>query len=353
MILPIIMAGGNGSRLWPLSRQLNPKQFLKLCGDSTLLQHTISRLDGLEASAPAIICNEDHRFMVAEQLRQLAVKGANILLEPVGRNTAPAIALAALNATQRGEDPVLLVLAADHYIADEVAFRRTVHAAAQLAEQNKLVTFGIVPTHPETGYGYIQRGDSHINSGFKVARFVEKPDLVTAQGYLAGGDYYWNSGMFMFKASVYLRELAEFRPDILDVCEKSLEEAHKDLDFIRVDAATFAQCPEDSIDYAVMEKTQEGVVVPLDAGWSDIGSWSALWEIGDKDEQGNVCKGDVLALDTHNTLIHAEHKLVATLGVDNLVVVETKDAVLVAHKDRVQDVKKIVRPLETTAAMST
>ena len=346
MILPIIMAGGTGSRLWPLSRQLNPKQFLKLCGDSTLLQQTISRLDGLEASAPAIICNEDHRFMVAEQLRQLTVEDASILLEPVGRNTAPAIALAALNATQSGQDPVLLVLAADHYMADEAAFRQAVHAAAQFAEQNKLATFGIVPTHPETGYGYIQRGDSLTNSGFKVARFVEKPDLVTAQGYLAGGDYYWNSGMFMFKASAYLKELAEFRPDILDVCKKSLEAGQKDLDFIRLDAATFTQCPEDSIDYAVMEKTQEGVVVPLDAGWSDIGSWSALWQIGHRDEQGNVCKGDVLALGTHNSLIHAEHKLVATLGVDDLVVVETKDAVLVAHKDRVQDVKKVVEALK-------
>ena len=346
MILPIIMAGGTGSRLWPLSRQLNPKQFLKLCGDSTLLQQTISRLDGLEASAPAIICNEDHRFMVAEQLRQLTVEDASILLEPVGRNTAPAIALAALNATQSGQDPVLLVLAADHYMADEAAFRQAVHAAAQFAEQNKLATFGIVPTHPETGYGYIQRGDSLTNSGFKVARFVEKPDLVTAQGYLAGGDYYWNSGMFMFKASAYLKELAEFRPDILDVCKKSLEAGQKDLDFIRLDAATFTQCPEDSIDYAVMEKTQEGVVVPLDAGWSDIGSWSALWQIGHRDEQGNVCKGDVLALGTHNSLIHAEHKLVATLGVDDLVVVETKDAVLVAHKNRVQDVKKIVEALK-------
>ena len=346
MLLPVIMAGGTGSRLWPLSRQLNPKQFLELCGDSTLLQQTISRLDGLEASAPAIICNEDHRFMVAEQLRQLTVEDASILLEPVGRNTAPAIALAALNATQSGQDPVLLVLAADHYMADEAAFRQAVHAAAQFAEQNKLATFGIVPTHPETGYGYIQRGDSLTNSGFKVARFVEKPDLVTAQGYLAGGDYYWNSGMFMFKASAYLKELAEFRPDILDVCKKSLEAGQKDLDFIRLDAATFTQCPEDSIDYAVMEKTQEGVVVPLDAGWSDIGSWSALWQIGHRDEQGNVCKGDVLALGTHNSLIHAEHKLVATLGVDDLVVVETKDAVLVAHKDRVQDVKKIVEALK-------
>jgi mannose-1-phosphate guanylyltransferase len=346
MLTPVVMAGGTGSRLWPLSRQLNPKQFLKLCGDSTLLQQTFARLEGLEVSAPVIICNEEHRFMVAEQLRQLGVSNADIFLEPVGRNTAPAIALAAIKARMDGHDPLLLVLAADHYIENQEAFRQAVMQAKTLAEQYKLITFGVVPKHAETGYGYIQRGEELGNGSYRVAGFVEKPDLVTAQGYLAGGDYYWNSGMFMFKASVYLRELAEFRPDILNVCEKSLEEAHKDLDFIRVDAATFAQCPEDSIDYAVMEKTQEGVVVPLDAGWSDIGSWLALWEIGDKDEQGNVCKGDVLALDTHNSLIHADHKLVATLGVDNLVVVETKDAVLVAHKDRVQDVKKIVEALK-------
>jgi mannose-1-phosphate guanylyltransferase len=319
---------------------------LKLCGDSTLLQQTLARLEGLEVAAPVIICNEEHRFMVAEQLRQSGITNADIFLEPVGRNTAPATALAAIKARMDGHDPLLLVLAADHYIENQEAFRQAVMQAKKLAGQGKLVTFGIVPKHAETGYGYIQRGEELGNGSYRVAGFVEKPDLVTAQGYLAGGDYYWNSGMFMFKASVYLKELAEFRPDILDVCKKSLEEAQKDLDFIRVDAATFAQCPEDSIDYAVMEKTQEGVVVPLDAGWSDIGSWSALWKIGDKDEQGNVCKGDVLALGTHNSLIHAEHKLVATLGVDDLVIVEKKDAVLVAHKDRVQDVKKIVEALK-------
>lgn len=347
MILPVIMAGGSGSRLWPLSRQLNPKQLLKLCGESTLLQQTLSRLQGLEALVPTIICNEDHRFMVAEQLRQLGVQGAGVLLEPVGRNTAPAIALAALNAAANGnDDPILLVLAADHYIADQAAFQQAVRAATCLAEQNKLVTFGIVPSRPETGYGYIQRGDSLEVAGFNVARFVEKPDLVRADEYIKSGDYYWNSGMFMFKASIYLDALEKFRPDILDACKRALEQGHADMDFIRVDPMAFAACPEESIDYAVMEKTTEAAVIPLDAGWSDIGSWSALWEIGDKDEQGNVCKGDVLTFNTQNSLIHAEHKLVATVGVDNLVVVETKDAVLVVHKDKVQDVKKVVEAIK-------
>lgn len=346
MLTPIIMAGGTGSRLWPLSRQLNPKQFLKLCGDTTLLQQTLSRLNGLETSTPAVICNEDHRFMVAEQLRQLTVKNASILLEPVGRNTAPAIALAALNATRNGQDPVLLVLAADHFIADQSAFQQAVKEAEELALQDKLVTFGIVPTQPETGYGYIQRGSALPEQGYQVARFVEKPDSATAQGYLDSGDYYWNSGMFMFKASVYLQALQEFRPDILDACKHAFEAGSQDLDFVRVDAAAFADCPDDSIDYAVMEKTRDAAVIPLDAGWSDIGSWSALWEIGTKDEQGNVCKGDVLNIGSSNSLVYAESKLVATVGVNNLVVVETKDAVLVAHKDRVQDVKKVVEAIK-------
>jgi len=346
VILPVIMAGGTGSRLWPLSRQLNPKQFLKLCGESTLLQQTLLRLDGLHTAAPSIICNEDHRFMVAEQLRQLTVKNASILLEPVGRNTAPAIALAALNATRNGQDPVLLVLAADHFIADQSAFQQAVKEAEELALQDKLVTFGIVPTQPETGYGYIQRGSALPEQGYQVARFVEKPDSATAQGYLDSGDYYWNSGMFMFKASVYLQALQEFRPDILDACKHAFEAGSQDLDFVRVDAAAFADCPDDSIDYAVMEKTRDAAVIPLDAGWSDIGSWSALWEIGTKDEQGNVCKGDVLNIGSSNSLVYAESKLVATVGVNNLVVVETKDAVLVAHKDRVQDVKKVVEAIK-------
>ncbi|MFV9474469.1 mannose-1-phosphate guanylyltransferase/mannose-6-phosphate isomerase [Advenella sp. RU8] len=346
MIVPVIMAGGTGSRLWPLSRQLHPKQFLKLCGDSTLLQQTLARLNGLDTAAPLIICNEDHRFLVAEQIRQIKLQGAGILLEPVGKNTAPAIALAALHACQEGQDPVLLVLAADHYIADEAEFRDVVNSASQLAEQGKLVTFGIVPTHAETGYGYIQRGVAFSQTGYQVVRFVEKPNREKAEAYLQSGDYYWNSGMFMFKASAYLKALSEFRPDILDACKKALQQGQKDMDFIRVNADAFIQCPEDSIDYAVMEKTNDAAVIPLDAGWSDIGSWSALWEIGNKDAHGNVSKGDVLALNTNNCLIHADHKLVATVGVDNLVVVETKDAVLVVHKDCVQDVKKVVEAIK-------
>jgi mannose-1-phosphate guanylyltransferase len=341
------MAGGAGSRLWPLSRQLNPKQFLNLCGDCSLLQQTLSRLEGLELSPPSIICNENHRFMVAEQLRQAGVGDSNILLEPVGRNTAPAIALAALNAIREGQDPMLLVLAADHFIRDEQSFREAVRVAESLASADKLVTFGVIPQHAETGYGYIQRGDSLAGGeGYNVARFVEKPDSSTAEQYLASGEYYWNSGMFMFKASVYLLELEGFQPDMLRACEKSLERGETDLDFVRVDGEAFAQCPDNSIDYAVMEKTESAAVVPLDAGWSDIGSWSALWEIGAKDANGNVKKGDVLAQDTANSFIHADHKLVATVGVDNLVVVETKDAVLVAHKDHVQDVKKVVNVIK-------
>ena len=347
MIQPVIMAGGNGSRLWPVSRQLNAKQFLTLTDDSlSMLQMTIARLDGVGSTPPLLICNEQHRFLAAEQLRQIDCEHAQIILEPAGRNTAPAIALAALAAMQQGQDPVLLVLAADHYIADWSAFHQALEKAECLAKQDKLVTFGVVPTLAETGYGYIQRGSSLPQHGFNVARFVEKPDAPTARRYLDSGDYYWNSGMFMFKASVYLEALREFRPDILDACTRAFESGSQDMTFVRVGEAAFANCPEESIDYAVMEKTTDAAVVPLDAGWSDIGSWSALWDIGEKDSEGNICKGDVLAVNTRNSLIRAEHKLVATLGVEDLVVVETKDAVLVAHKDSVQDVKKIVEAIK-------
>jgi len=347
MIQPVIMAGGNGSRLWPVSRQLNAKQFLTLTDDAlSMLQMTIARLDGVGSTPPLLICNEQHRFLAAEQLRQIDCEYAQIILEPSGRNTAPAIALAALAAMQQGQDPVLLVLAADHYIADWNAFHQALEKAEGLAKQDKLVTFGVVPTHAKTGYGCIQRGSSLPQHGFNVARFVEKPDAPTAQRYLDAGDYYWNSGMFMFKASVYLEALREFRPDILHACTRAFESGSQDMTFVRVGEAAFANCPEESIDYAVMEKTTDAAVVLLNAGWSDIGSWSALWNIGEKDSEGNVCKGDVLAVNTRNSLIHAEHKLVATLGVEDLVVVETKDAVLVAHKDSVQDVKKIVEAIK-------
>lgn len=348
MFLPVIMAGGSGSRLWPLSRQLNPKQFLPLVdAEQSLLQATIKRLEGLDHQLPILICNEQHRFQAAEQLRQLEMEDARILLEPVGRNTAPAVALAALQATASGEDPILLVLAADHLIQNVEAFHASIGCALALAEEGKLVTFGIVPTHPETGFGYLEKGEVLAHGGFVVSRFVEKPDAKTAQAYLDSGRYYWNSGMFILRASRYLQELERFAPAILDACRTSFANAQQDMHFTRVDAEAFATCPENSIDYAVMEHTADAVVVPLDAGWSDIGSWSALWETADKDAEGNVLKGDVLVESTHDSYVHATHRLVATVGVDNLVIVETQDAVLVAHKDRVQDVKKIVDQLRS------
>lgn len=348
MLLPVIMAGGSGSRLWPLSRTMNPKQFLPLADNKySMLQATINRLSGLGVGQPLLICNEEHRFLAAEQLRQLDLEGGNIILEPVGRNTAPAIALAALQAVADGNDPILLVLAADHLILDLAAFHSSIEAARPLAESGKLVTFGIVPTQAETGYGYIEKGGV-VGDGFAVTRFVEKPDQPTADGYLASGQYLWNSGMFMFRSSRYLEELETFAPDILKACRSALTNSKQDLDFVRVDKTAFTECPDDSVDYAVMEKTEDAVVVPLDAGWSDIGSWSALWDVSDKDSNSNVFKGDVLAHNTHDSYVYADSRMVATVGVDNLVVVETKDAVLVVHKDKVQDVKKIVEQLKAS-----
>ena len=346
MLLPVIMAGGSGTRLWPLSRKLTPKQFLPLVGDLTMLQATLKRLEGLEHAQPLLICNEEHRFLAAEQLRQLGMEQARILLEPEGRNTAPAIALAALQASADGDDPLLLVLAADHLINDVAQFHGAIQAAQPLAEQGKLVTFGIVPTHPESGYGYIQQGEVLGEQSFKVARFVEKPDSETAKQYLESGDYLWNSGMFLFRASRYLEELQRFQPAMITACQAALTNAEQDMHFIRVDSESFKACPEESIDYAVMEKTASAAMVSLDAGWSDIGSWSALWDVSDKDPQGNALKGDVLTESTQDSLVHAEHRLVATIGVQDLIIVETKDAVLVAHKDRVQDVKKIVAQIK-------
>jgi len=348
MILPVIMAGGTGSRLWPLSRELYPKQFLTVMGELSMLQQTVARLVGIEHQAPLLICNEEHRFIAAEQLRLGGFAHSGIILEPAGRNTAPAIALAALQAlknAKRDEEPILLVLAADHLIEDTQAFQASVTTALPFAERDQLVTFGIVPTSPETGYGYIKAGDTQGHA-FTVEQFVEKPDLVTAQGYLASDDYYWNSGMFLFKASRYLEELKKYNPEILIACEQAMRVTTPDMDFVRVDKDAFQRCPDDSIDYAVMEKSRDVVVVPMDAGWSDVGSWSALWEVSAKDEYNNVTKGDVLAVNSTNCYLHAEHKLIATVGIDNLVVVETKDAILVAHKDHVQDVKSIVNQLK-------
>ncbi|WP_194091596.1 mannose-1-phosphate guanylyltransferase/mannose-6-phosphate isomerase [Vibrio hibernica] len=345
MILPVIMAGGSGSRLWPLSRSLFPKQFISLASDLTMLQETLKRLDGIEHSSPVLICNDEHRFLVAEQLRQQAVECSGIILEPAGRNTAPAIALAALQAIKTGDDPLLLVLAADHVIQDTSAFIDSVQKAVEPAQNGNLVTFGIVPTKPETGYGYIKQGEKKGNA-YQVAEFVEKPNLDTAKSYLGSGEYYWNSGMFLFQASRYLEELKIHRPDILESCELAINGSRRDLDFIRLDEEAFLACPDESVDYAVMEKTNDALVVPMDAGWSDVGSFSALWEVSEKNEQGNVIQGDVLTEQTQGCYIYSQNKLVSTVGVENLVVIETKDAVLVAGKDKVQDVKSIVNALK-------
>lgn len=345
MILPVIMAGGSGTRLWPLSRGNYPKQFLTLSGEYTMLQSTLNRLDGLTHSPAMLICNEEHRFIAAEQVRQLGVKHSGIFLEPVGRNTAPAIALAAFKAIESGEDPLLLVLAADHVIEDTTAFQHSVNQAAALASEGKLVTFGIVGNKPETGYGYIKRGEQY-QTGFVVNSFVEKPDAATAEEYIASGDYYWNSGMFLFKASRYLDELKAYRPDIYDACEQAMQVQNDDMDFVRVDKAAFEACPDESVDYAVMEHTKDAVVVPMDAGWSDVGGFAALWEVSEHDENGNAFSGDVKAVDTKNTLVFGEDKLVATVGVEDLVIVNTKDAILVAHKDESQKVKAIVQQLK-------
>ncbi|ELO5606763.1 mannose-1-phosphate guanylyltransferase/mannose-6-phosphate isomerase [Escherichia coli] len=346
MIIPIIMAGGSGTRLWPLSRSLYPKQFLSLTNENSLLQETLKRLDGLNCLPPVIVSNNEHRFIVAEQLRQFGVDDFQIILEPVGRNTVPAVALAALKALELHGDHHMLVLAADHAIQDIEAFHAAVLAAEQESVDNKLVTFGIVPTKPETGYGYIKKGEQVKNSVFKVNSFVEKPDLETAKNYLEQKCYLWNSGMFMFKASVYLDELKKFRPDILAACKESLSSASTDLDFIRLNSDVFAECPDESIDYAVMEKTQDCVVIPLDADWSDIGSWTSLWEISEKDEHENVSHGDVINYNSRNNYIYSEGSLISTVGVNNLIIVQTKDALLVAQQDNVQDIKKIVEILK-------
>jgi mannose-1-phosphate guanylyltransferase / mannose-6-phosphate isomerase len=352
MLTPVILSGGAGTRLWPLSRELYPKQLLALTGERTMLQQTALRLSGLAAAAPVVVCNEAHRFLVAEQLRQLHVDARAVVLEPFGRNTAPAIALAALAAakmssTEQGaEDPELLVLPADHVIRDVAAFQKAVRIALPAVQQGKLVTFGIVPSTPETGYGYIQRGQESADGVYRIARFVEKPSADRARQFLQSGDYLWNSGMFMFRAGRYLQELERFAPQIARVCRAAFEGAKSDLDFVRIDPKAFEQCPSDSIDYAVMEKTSDAVVVPLDAGWSDVGSWSALHEASDADGHGNVSRGDVISEDSTGCYLYAESRLVATVGLTDHVVVETKDAVLVAPRNRVQDVKKLVTRLK-------
>jgi mannose-1-phosphate guanylyltransferase/mannose-6-phosphate isomerase len=346
MLIPVILSGGAGTRLWPLSRELSPKQLLALAGEHTMLQETVLRLESLGASAPIVVCNEAHRFLVAEQLRIVDAVPSAIVLEPVGRNTAPAIALAAHAALAASQsDPLLLVLPADHVIRDAAAFRAAVQLATAAASGQALATFGVVPNAPETGYGYIRRG-ARAGDCYRIAEFVEKPDAARAESFLRSGDYYWNSGMFMFRARRYLEELERHAPDIAQVCRESFAEAKRDLDFTRVAGSTFERCRSESIDYAVMEKTSDAVVVPLDAGWNDVGSWASLHAVREHDESNNSLTGDVIVEDTRNSYIYAGSRLVATLGLRDYVVVETKDAVLVAPQDRVQDVKKIVARLK-------
>jgi mannose-1-phosphate guanylyltransferase/mannose-1-phosphate guanylyltransferase/mannose-6-phosphate isomerase len=348
MIIPVILAGGSGTRLWPLSRKLYPKQLLALADSGTLVQNTLARLQGLDGlGAPLVICNEEHRFIVAEQMRAMGATPAAIILEPAGRNTAPAVAVAALRALETDPGAVLLVLPADHLIADPARFHEAVREAEAQAGKGHLVTFGIVPTAPETGYGYIRQGAPLDGSqARKIERFVEKPDLPTAEGYVASGEYFWNSGMFLFRADTVLAELERLAPAIVGACRESLDRAAHDLDFLRLDRAAFEACPEDSVDYAVMERTDRGAMVPLSCGWNDLGSWEALWQAGSKDGCGNVTRGDVVTCDVHDSYLRAETRLLAAVGLRNHIVVETADAVLISPRDRVQEVKKIVDKLK-------
>ena len=346
-ITPVILSGGSGTRLWPLSRKEYPKQYLPLVGDNTMLQETILRLSGLNNLAdPIIICNADHRFLVAEQCQQIDIKNPTILLEPVGRNTAPAIAAAALQSLKKTDDVVLLVLSADHVIQDVEAFHQAINIASSQAQESKLATFGIMPTDVNTGYGYIKASKGNTDGAHKVEEFVEKPDLETAEKYLEQGNYLWNSGMFMFRATTLIDELTTHSPEIVTLVNDAVNNAVQDLDFIRLDKQAFESSPSDSIDYALMERSNNVVVVPLDAQWNDIGSWSALYDIGTKDSNGNVIQGDVFTEDTANTYIHANHHMVATIGVQDLVIVDTPNATLIATKDKAQEVKKIVERLQ-------
>jgi len=356
MLIPIILSGGSGTRLWPLSRTLYPKQFLPLVGEKTMFQQTVSRAMALpDVQAPIVLCNEEHRFLVAEQLRQAGVVAREIVLEPVSRNTAPAATVAALCALGIDESALVLIMPADHIVADEAVFAEAVGLAIPAAREGRLVTFGIKPTRPETGYGYIRLGREidGIKGMREVSEFKEKPDLKSAELFLQAGDYVWNSGIFLFSAKSYLAEIEQHAPSILTSCRAALDDAAHDLDFVRLGKEKYSACVEDSIDYAVMERTKHAAVVPIDTGWNDVGSWRSLWEIADRDECGNAFIGDIVAHETTDTYVHARHRLVATVGVENLVIVETSDAVLVAAKDQVQDVKKIVEQLNAAGRAET
>lgn len=346
MIVPVILSGGAGSRLWPLSREAYPKQFLPLIGDHTMIQTTVLRTHGIDDMAPPVlVCNEEHRFLVAEQMRSLGIEPATILLEPCPRSTAPAVALAALQASEQDDDPILLVLPADHLIADESRFREGVEYVKTHAKKDNLITFGIKPERAETGYGYIKAGSACGQRVFEVDRFVEKPDELTAQRYVEAGDYFWNSGMFVFRASIYLRELERFQPAIVAACRDAFAHRNTDADFVRVDSSRFGECPSDSVDYAVMEKTKNALIMPLEIGWSDIGSWAALWQACAHDAQGNVVKGDVININCKNSYIDARERMVAAVGIENTIVVATADALLVASRKDTQQVKSVVEKL--------
>jgi len=347
-ITPVLLCGGVGSRLWPVSRKGRPKQYLNLIGETSMLQQTLTRIESVAQTSPIVVCNEEHRFLVAEQVRLLGITSPTIILEPEGKNTAPAIALAALAASASDPEVNLLVLPADHYVGKPSALIDAIEKAASASSQGKLVTFGLVPSRPETGYGYIKQGEALATDVSALEQFVEKPDQSTAEAYIASGDYVWNSGMFMFTAGQFLASLAQFQPEMARVCERAMEQAERDMDFIRPDADVFATCPSDSIDYAVMEHTPHGAVVSLDCDWSDIGAWSALWEAGDQDTAGNVTQGDVVLNKTQNSYVRSQSRLVTTTGVSDLVVVETADAVMVADRHSVQDVKDIVNALKAS-----
>ncbi|GLQ48042.1 mannose-1-phosphate guanylyltransferase/mannose-6-phosphate isomerase [Dyella lipolytica] len=350
MLIPLILSGGSGTRLWPVSRRNLPKQFLSISGDGTLFQQTVVRTQQLpDVAAPIVVASEDHRFLAADQLLDLHVQGATIVLEPLPRNTAPAIALGALKALEHDAEALLLVLPADHLIGDAESFTAAVQQALPAARQGWLVTFGIRPDRPETGFGYIRRAESIGGAAFRVEQFVEKPDQPTAQSYLKDGGYDWNSGMFLFKAARYLEELGQHAPDMLAAVREAYATGRSDLDFVRVDKEAFVKVPDNSIDYAVMEKTTRAAVIPVSCAWSDIGSWSALWLSGKHDEQGNQREGDTLAINTRNSLLRSHDRhMIATVGVDDLIVVSTPDATLVAHRDAAQDVKKVVDQLKAS-----
>jgi mannose-1-phosphate guanylyltransferase len=345
MIIPVILSGGSGTRLWPLSRKLYPKQFLSLVNNTSLFQDTIIRLPD-EASNPLIICNEKHRFLVAEQLRQIKSRNRGIILEPIGKNTAPAIAIAAMSLLKDMEDPILLVLSADHLIDNNKKFHNSIKIAKKIAERGKMVALGVQPNKPEIGYGYIEVDNSKKNKYYNIISFTEKPNLENAQKYLKSGNYYWNSGIFMFKALTYLKELKKYEPEIYTICKKSYIKTPKDLDFIRLDNEEFYKCPDKSIDYAVMEKTNEGVVVPFDGTWSDIGSWKALWDSKPKDSNKNIIEGDVILSKVKNSYIYSSNRLVSVNDLSDLVIIDTQDALLVSSKKSSQDIKYIVKKLK-------